>query len=194
MLIFVASFSLSIYAGLDAVMPKYRGTGITIAEFAENYNDYASVPYAENTYILGSDGNWICNFTESPEEKRPDFTYRLNKSGEIIEISYTESLKTTDPVLILPKYCEEAIGTIVGSRPESTYKDIAKLPEVLESQWYSKLQQNGGESEGSFAIRDVTIVWHTAIENCKFISYGTLIAEDDTVMSYDLKLTIQFGS
>ena len=193
-LIFIVSLSLSLYAGFDAVMPTYRSDRITIKEFAENHNDYASVPYAENTYQLGSDGNWICNFSESLEQERPNFVYKLNESGEIIEISYSESLESAYPVLILPKYCEQAICVAVGSRPGSTYRDVVNIPEILESQWYSKLPQKGGESEGCFTVRDVRVQWYTYIDGCKFISDGTLFAEDNAAMTYDLKMIITFDA
>lgn len=193
-LLLVVSFSLSLYAGFDAAMPTHRGNKITLAEFAENYNDYASVPYAQNAIILGDDGKWVKQIAESPEEMMPEFVYKLDENGNISSIIYENSFKTTYPIYILPEHCKTAILTSVGSVKGSQYKDIISIDEVLETQWYSKLPQNGGDGDGSIQLGDVTIDWKSKIENCKFITYGTLFAADDSVLSYDLKMTIKFGS
>ena len=193
-LIFIVSFSLSVFAGCDTMMPTYRGNGVTLSEFAENFNDYASVPYAQNSIILGDDGKWDKIIEESPDEKRPEFIYKLDDYGNIREILYENSFKSSHPIYILPEYCKTAIMTSVGSAKGSQYKDVVSVDKVLETQWYSKLPQNGGASEGNIQFEDVTITWESNIENCKFIAYGTLFAADDSMLLYDLKLTVKFTS
>ena len=193
-LIFIVSFSLSVFAGCDTMMPTYRGNGVTLSEFAENFNDYASVPYAQNSIILGDDGKWDKIIEEYPDEKRPEFIYKLDDYGNIREILYENSFKSSHPIYILPEYCKTAIMTSVGSAKGSQYKDIVSVDKVLENQWYSKLPQNGGASEGYIQFEDVTIAWESNIENCKYIAYGSLFAADDSMLLYDLKLTVKFTS
>ena len=193
-LIFIVSFSLSVFAGCDTMMPTYRGNGVTLSEFAENFNDYASVPYAQNSIILGDDAKWDKIIEEYPDEKRPEFIYKLDDYGNIREILYENSFKSSHPIYILPEYCKTAIMTSVGSAKSSQYKDIVSVDKVLETQWYSKLPQNGGACEGNIQFEDVTIAWESNIENCKFIAYGTLFAADDSMLLYDLKLTVKFTS
>lgn len=193
-LIFIVSFSLSVFAGCDTMMPTYRGNGVTLSEFAENFNDYASVPYAQNSIILGDDGTWVKIIEESPDEKRPEFIYKLDDNGNIREILYENSFKSAHPIYILPEYCKTAIMTSIGSAKGSQYKDVVSVDKVLETQWYSKLPQNGGASEGYIQFEDVTIAWESNIENCKYIAYGTLFAADDSMLLYDLKLTVKFTS
>jgi len=193
-LIFIVSFSLSVFAGCDTMMPTYRGNGVTLSEFAENFNDYASVPYEQNSIILGDDGTWVKIIEESPDEKRPEFIYKLDDNGNIREIFYENSFKSSHPIYILPEYCKTAIMTSVGSAKGSQYKDVVSVDKVLETQWYSKLPQNGGASEGYIQFEDVTIAWESNIENSKYIAYGTLFAADDSMLLYDLKLTVKFTS
>lgn len=196
-LIFIVSFSLSLYAGFDSIMPTYRGEGIAINEFAENYRDYEKIFFHENEYIMADNGKWQKNehyvIEETLETIRPEFIYNLDENGNILTIYYENSSKSAYPKYILPEYCNIAICAAVGSRPGSSFKDITKIDELLETQWYSKLPQNGGETKGSFQIADVTVNWETNIENCKFITHGSLFAEDDSVLTYDLKLEIKFG-
>ena len=189
----IVSFLLSLFAGFDTALPTHRGEGITVREFAENYNDYDSVPYAQNAVVLGDDGKWVNLIAESPDEKKPDFVYKLDENGNISEVIYENSFKTAHPIYILPEYCKTAIITCIGSAKGSNFKDIISIDDMLETQWYSKLPQNGGASEGCIQIEDVTIAWKSDIENCKFIAYGTLFAADDSMLSYDLKLTIKFS-
>lgn len=193
-LIFVVSFSLSVLAGFDAVMPTHRGNGIKLEEFAENYNDYASVPYAQNSIILGNDGKWVKSIAESPDEIRPEFIYNLDENGNILTIIYEHSTNSAHPKSILPDYCKTAIFTAVGSRPGSNYRDMMAIDKLLEEQWFSKLPQNGGVNKGTVQIDDVSVNWETNIENSKFIADGYLFVKDDSLLTYDLKLTIQLGS
>ena len=195
--IFIVSFSLSLVAGCDAIMPTYKEEGITIKEFAENYRDYEKLLFHESEYIMADNGKWLENenyiVDVALETKRPEFVYNLDESGKIASIIYENSFLSVYPRYILPEYCRVAICAAVGSRPGSTYKDIVALDELLENLWYSQLPQHGGESKGNFNIADVTVTWESYIENCKFITDGSLFAEDDSCLSYDLKFELQFG-
>jgi len=193
-LIFIVSFSLSVFAGCDAMMPTYRGNGVTLSEFAENFNDYASVPYVQNSIILDNNGKWARLISQSPEPDRPEFEYELDENGMIRAIKYEFNTDSELPKNILPQYCKTAIYAAVGSRPGSNYSDIIAIEELLESQWFSQLPQNGGDIKGSFLIDDVEISWQSKIENCKFITNGYIFVEDDSLLSYELKLEIKFGT
>lgn len=197
-LFFAISFTLSVLAGCDSVMPTYRSEGITIEEFAENFRDYEKLLYHECEYIMTDEGKWRNNENYivdiALEAVRPNFVYKTNENGEITSISYENSFKSDYPRYILPEYCRVAICAAIGSRPGSTYYDITRIDEILETMWYSQLPQQGGVSQGSFQVSDVTISWDAVIENCKFISHGSLFASDNSVLSYDLKFDIQFGS
>lgn len=197
-LIFIISFVVSLYAGFDTYMPTYRGEDITIEEFAENYRDYEKLLYHENEYIMDNSGKWENNeyyLVDIPYEiKRPDFVYNLDGNRNIKSITYVKNFKSEYPRYILPEYCKVAICTAIGSSAGSSNKDIIEIDELLEDYWYSKLPQNGGISKDSFQIADVTVNWETNIENCKFITEGSLFAVDDSVLSYDLKFEILFSS
>lgn len=197
-LIFVISFSLSLFAGFDAIMPTYKAEGVSIEEFAENYRDYEKLFYHDNEYVMADDGKWQKNeqyiIDVAFEAKRPEFEYVLDEKGNVESIIYENSFKSAYPRCILPEYCNVAICAAVGSRPGSNYRDIIAIDVLLENQWYSQLPQHGGVSEGSIQIDDVTVNWESKIENCKFITDGYIFVEDDSLLSYDLKLEIKFDS
>lgn len=196
--LFAISLALSVFAGCDSVMPTYRGEAITIEEYAENFRDYEKMLYHECEYIMTDEGKWQNNenyiIDVTLEEIRPEFVYKTNEYGEITSISYRNSFKSEHPRYILPEYCRVAICAAIGSRPSSKYNDIAKIDKILETMWYNKLPQQGGASQGSFQVADTTISWVAVIENCKFISHGSLFAVDNSVLTYDLNFDIHFGS
>ncbi len=198
--LWVLAFSLTMFAGLDTIMPTYRG-GITTAEFAENYRDYEVMTQSQSNYILGDDGKWQPRttgstlyyvFADPDEVKREDFVYNLDEKGEITSITFEESWEDEGFYKILPSYCENAIYVIIGSRPGSNIMDVKKAEELLYEQ-YNSLPQAEGEVKGNIAIRDVTINWSACAENYQYVYDGVMYGEDDQVIKSTVKLEIIIG-
>lgn len=201
-ILFVAAFSISLFAGLETVMPTHRGNGITIAEFAENHRDYEKTVGIESEYILGDDGKWMeCVpsdtlyyiFDDPNDIIRPEFQFECNEFGEVQAISYENSWENADMQRALPSYCEAAIYSAVGSNPKSSFLDYQKVAELLESQLYRRLSVQIGEGEGSFVVRDVLVSWKTKVENCDYVENGIMFAEDDEPIFFAIKLEIRMN-
>lgn len=198
--LWVLAFSVSLYAGLDTIMPTYRGEGITIAQFSENHRDYEVQNQCRSEYVLGDDGKWqnptpsdtLYFAVNSPNDAiRPEFRYEFNEFGEIRAVSYENSWENVDIQRVLPFYCEAAIYSMIGSRPGSNVLDYKETADYLESELYRKLSVQIGEGEGSFTVNDVVVSWYTQIKNCDFVDDGMMFAEDDAAISFTLKLDIR---
>lgn len=199
--LFIVSFSVSVLAVLDAVMPTYRGEGITIAEFAENHRDYEKQENRMSEYMLDNNGKWQLRPTtntlyyllDDPEEAdREEFVYHLNENSEIQSITFENSWKNDGFIRVLPSYCETAIYVIVGSRPGSNFMDISEVRKLLFDE-YNNVSQQEGEVTGNITIRDVTISWTAFVENCQSVQSGVMYAEDGEVLSSKINLEIKIG-
>lgn len=196
----VISLGMSVFAAFDAMMPRYRREGITIAQFARNHQDYENIYDCRNEYYLGEDGTWQLRNDPShgyyvigePNEKtRPNFQYELDKYGHISAITYANSWENGDFMDVIPHYCKSAVFAVVGSRPGSWAKDMDTVEKYLETELYEKLPEQEGSGSGSFIINDVTVSWKTEIENCDAVYQGMLFAIDNQNMSYSLQLRIE---
>lgn len=186
----VGSLLISIFSGFSLVMPTHRGE-ITVSEFAENHRDYEKMMNIYSSFLLNGEGKWAENPNVwSSEADRPDFNYKLNENEEITSIEYENSWENADMINVIPSYCESAICTIVGSRPNTSCKDMVMVGRLLEQEIYAKIMQ-AGEYTGSFIIEDVKVSWTIQLENCDFVSYGVLFAKEGMRMSYRLKLRIE---
>ena len=188
--VIIGSFLISIFSGFSLVMPTYRGA-ITVSEFAENHRDYEKMMNIYSSYILNEEGKWAENPNVwSTEGNRPDFVYILNENGEISAIEYENNWENANMINVIPRYCESAICTMVGSRPSASYKDLDMVGELLEEEIYAKIMHEG-EITGSFNIEGVKVSWTIRLENCDFVSDGVLFANDGMLMSYSLKLKVE---
>ena len=200
-MICIVSFSTIVFAGLDAIMPTYRGDGISLPEFSKNHRDYEKTMGGESEYILGDDGKWKARipndtlyfvFDDPNDVIRPEFQYEFDEKGNIQTIFYKNCWKSVDFQRVLPFHCEAAIYTAIGSKPGSNFWDYKQIADHLETDLYRKLSKQIKEGEGSFTVNDVTISWVTQLENCEFVENGIMFAVDEEEMSFTLELEIKF--
>lgn len=200
--ILVLSLSVSVFAGFDSVKPRYIGKTITISEFSKNFQDYEKLYGRENEYIMDENGKWEERNTGSTgytviggpyEMIRPDFTYKVDGNGNILEIAYENNWDDANFQNALPHYCQTALEAVVGSQPGSSYKDLLEIENQLVSNLYSKLSNQSGDKEGIFSLEGVTVIWSAEIENCESVYYGMLFAQDEAKMPYHLNFRIRIG-
>ena len=177
----------------DSVKPVNRGVDLTVAQFAENYNDLIdarSTSQVLQTEYLRENGKWKANtygsniiVVGSKEVGGvSNFEYEL-EDGYVRQISYLqtwENIFMLSPVS-LPKNVIMAVATA---------QDWMDLWEYYE---FEKLLDNEMKvSEGTIRYENLEIHWSVASENCR-TSNGTYYADDtdaQSTVSLEFKLII----
>ena len=84
--------------------------------------------------------------------------------------------------IVLPDYCYTALYTAVASQKATTVKDLQKLNQFLQDEFFLKLE-NGGRSEGEFTVSNVTFCWNAELPEKEYVFIdllgGTLMDFDD---------------
>lgn len=194
------SFVTNMAASFDTMLPKYRGNGITLEQFVDNYNVYEKSLEHQSQYILSDDGKWIeqtgnrVYITIGEDHERPDFSYEFDNGGNLISISFKDQWNDANMMDPIPAFCSTAVYAVIGSRPGATYKDIIKAEEHISNEIYQKLVQEAEDESfiGEFQVKDVKVTWDMEITNCDYVTdYGMMISMDDQEISYVLIFKIE---
>lgn len=170
---------LSWTATADSALPKHRGPGITISEFARNFNDYEAVLETQSEYIMITNGLWkkvnsqnVIIITGDENHVRPNFSYAFDGSGYVRKIQYKDHWYDAQFPSPIPTYCGTALYAILGSRPGCNYRGLVKAESLISSEILNKLIESvkGGSFYGSFQINDVYISRQIDAKNCDVIT------------------------
>lgn len=177
----------------DSLKPTYRGSDLTIAQFAENYNDICAMLSRDNaaSYTkMKPDGTWqeyqdagnIVYTDGTPEEKDP-LTY-ITENGCIREIHYANTW--TDVW-----YAEPLMGSrytiawvLLQSQEETGLQDMREFEKLYNE------QVRRGDSSGSFRYGNLEISWSIDTKNCESVSGSYWAADENSKSSLALSYRI----
>ncbi len=186
---------LSLTTGTDSIRPKHRGSELTIAQFAENYNNCLEI-LQENveTYDkLKPDGTKypvpqgvvVVDFSSAPPAEPQLEPYAYTTEGGILK-SVTFRRQYVDPFFASPHY--EAQKLIL---PILLAQDGCGLQELTAfSEEYEGLQE---QAKAQWIFRDmIEIQWQIEAENC-VQNLGRFFVDDDekrATLDYTFTITI----
>lgn len=196
-------FVLGYISVCDAKMPRYRSNNITVEQFTANYHDYEKQFENDNTMMLQEDGSWekrtdyrvVITQLGASDHIRKDFQYTFNENGGIHTIAFADSWDGMRIDIVLPDYCYTALYTAVASQKETNVKDLRKLNQFLQDEFFMKLE-NGGRSEGEFTVSNVTFQWNTELPEKEYVFVDQLggilmdFEDNDIPIPYKLEFVI----
>ena len=196
-------FVLNYISICDAELPRYRSNNITAEQFTANYQDYEKQFENDNTMILQEDGSWEKRTDYSveitqigdPDHIRQNFQYNFNENGGIHTIAFADSWDDMHHNIVLPDYCYTVLYTAVASQKSTTVKDLQKLNQFIQDEFFLKLE-NGGRLEGEFTVSNVTFCWKAELPEKEYVFIdllgGTLMDFDDAnqPIAYKLEFVI----
>ena len=162
--------TLILICAIDGVKPTHRGN-LTVKEFSENYNDYASVYKGsgmEHIQNMDVDGSWraidIDKFQLPPNwpaNREQHFKFHP-ELGTIQTITYEN--RWEDPFLFSPLDNERFLVayTLVASQEGITYAELYEF----ENMYRQKMKE--GTTEGSLVYKNVSISWKIDTEYTAF--------------------------
>ena len=200
---FALIFVLSYISVCDAEMPRYRSNNITAEQFTANYYDYEKQFENDNTMVLQEDGSWekrtdyrvVITQLEDPDHIRQNFQYTFNENGGIHTIAYGHSWDSMRFDIVLPDYCYTALYTALASQKGTTVKDLQKLNQLLQEEFFLKLEK-GGRSKGEFTVSNVTFQWNTELPENEYVfvdQLGGILMDFDDIdkpIPYQLEFVI----
>lgn len=196
----VGAMAVSMFSSLDVVLPKNRGTGITLSEFVENYHGYEKTLDTGSQYMLADNGTWqetsgsnVIVIIGDESHIRPDFTYQYDENGKVLGIYYTDTWEDANFMSPVPAYCMTAMYSLLGSRPGTHYQDLAKAEELIKSEICEKLYESSkqGTFDGAFTVNDVKVSWHITAENFGFLSDMSLMVSLEEPLYYSIDFRVE---
>ena len=196
----VGSMIVSMCSSFDVMLPKNRGSGITLAEFAENYNHYEKSMDLAGNYILAENGTWQ---ERSGNEEiviigdeshvLPDFTYQYNPDGTLQGVHFSDQWEDTKFLEPVPSHCMVALYALLGSRPGSSYSDLASAENRIVTEIHEKLLEisKQGSDSGEFTVNDVKVSWYIAAENYGLLSDMSMLVSLEEHCSYEIDFHIE---
>lgn len=175
----VIVIAMSIIIGADSVKPRYRGSELTIAQFADNYNhtlailtenhDITDKLKPDGTKYPQSEQTVIINLNGTSTNEDDNFTYQT-KNGYLYTITYENSWNDVFYLQPVQQECYITAMSIVLAQKDWRYSDIQKFAEL----WDSELS----DVNAQFSYKNVTVRWEIEQSNCVYQN-GTLIGNTD---------------
>lgn len=190
---FVCILSLCVTLN-DAVLPVHRGSQLTVAQFAENYNDYLESLNSDETpsanMYLNENGTWryeqqdmgnaIVLTGSTADGGVSNFEYEL-ENGCIRSISWQQ--RWSDVSLLVPIGNRVQI-MIVTAAASQDWMNLPRYNALGES-----LERILAEPKGDTVIQNLQISWNIVSENCIRSTGGMYFADDASKPS---TVTIEF--
>lgn len=147
-----------IFSAQDSMLPKNRGADLTLAEFAENYNDYAKIT-GVSTY-LSKEGKWYRPDVPLHEvligEYEEKWKFVLDDNEELVQINIEIDTDSRLSFLNEAKM-ENTVLTAFLSQPNAdTMEANSAMNKIAEQTFYSNNEFN---LEEQIACGDVIVKW-----------------------------------
>lgn len=160
---FLYIISTSLIA-MDLLLPKHRSDELTVSQFAENYNYYASITEYGGT--LNADGTWkvvklpensvVISLGNKSENENDNFLYET-EGERITRISYQNAWQEVTMLSPVDKGIITACFTAVTSQEQISIAEFHKFLAELQA-----MEQPSGQ----YQYRNIEIRWNIDSENC----------------------------
>ncbi len=185
--------ALSLTTGADSIRPQYRGSELTIAQFAENYNDCLEILQEDveiydklkpdGTKYPVPQGKAVVDLSsENPTEPELEpYTY-LTENGILKSVTFCRHYE--EPFFVSPHY--EALKLILPILLAQDHCGIQELNAFTEE--YESRQE---QPEANWIFQDILkIEWQIESENCVQNQGRFFVDKDDEKATLDYTFTI----
>lgn len=170
MIAFLLLGALNGMIALDLIKPQHRGNGLSVAEFADNYNYYRYMN-EEIGYKMDDNGQFIYDYhiengqivsfiMEKSANLEVPCTY-TTENGQITRIKYEQIFTDSHFMPSVAGSSDLFLLTIVLSQPGTGLRELLELEDLLQKQ--------GRRETGEFSFRNLTVRWETDAENAQYI-------------------------
>ena len=178
----------------DIVKPKYRGSDLTVAQFASNYNSMTSMLEEEGRSMqkMNPDGSWV---PRSPNEividvwgtpSNADHTFTFEtENGFIRRIRYENSW---DGVFLLSNPISGTCGAVfVNTALAQRWCNIIELDRLSKL-----LTECENQEDGHLQYKNLELIWNAEPENCA-LGGGSYFSSGENAnarLSFSMELVI----
>lgn len=160
---------------LDTLKPTYRSNDLTVAQFAENYNDFLTVSEIDEermnpngTWEEPPDGTYVIYVGGEPLLKNKPYEF-VTEEGFIREIRYENVYKNVIFMGPIPNNCAAAAMVALQSQPGVWYWELEEFGRLLT--------EAAKQAEGTLRFRNIEVQWSAQAENAVFTS-GSFLREN----------------
>lgn len=155
----------------DRLKPKYRGSDLTVAQFAANFNYYIDMTREQTQSYdhLDREGNWypvpgnvaIVDVGGTPEIENCNFRYTTDEDGNLETVTYNNAW--TDVMLSSPLSgaCEDAVMSLLTAQEGVGYKEIMAFAAVWD--------EASRKTQNRVTYDNLEVTWSIEITNCEYI-------------------------
>lgn len=182
--------AVNTFIAMDIMKPTYRSNDLTVAKFAENYNDLLVLMDSECVRML-PDGSWENYYQEgnyiifadgevADENKPLSFVLEQDAIREISHENTYQSIFSVNPV---PNTCFRAAVAALYSQPGTWYWELEEFADLLES--------HQTEASGLLRYQNIEVQWSSeAIGNTVLTSFGYTNPNDEEHAAAQISWTI----
>lgn len=162
--VIAVALTISVITVSDSVKPRFRGSDLTIAEFAENYNSTSAILSGDSvenrTNRLEPDGAWYESRENIvylylggvPVNENPNFIYETDGSY-IRSITFEQQWTSVQILNPFDNKCTTAAITMLAAQKGISIFDLVKFEKIFNS-----LQD---KASGSLMYKNLCIEWNT---------------------------------
>lgn len=176
---------------LDTLKPTYRSNDLTVAQFAENYNDFLDSSGIEEermkpngTWEEPSDGSYMIYVGGEPLMKNKPYEF-VTEDGFIREIHYENVYTNVIFMGSIPDNCATTAMVALQSQPGVWYWDLTALGKHLA--------EASQQPEGTLQFRNIEVQWSSAAENAVYTSDGYLRETQNQTFDVSISWTIRIN-
>lgn len=162
---------------LDGLKPSYRGSDLTVAQFAKNYNFYMSLFHEGESFTpMNPDGSFdVYEYTiyvfGQPEKKGNPCTFETTDEGYVRTLIYDQTWTNVFSFPCIAGNSAVYAMAALAAQDGIWYWDLREFAALMDEQ--------GVEPYGQITYQNIELSWTTEKENCQSNGAGCYYTIDD---------------
>lgn len=159
----------------ESILPVNRGEDLTVAQIAQNHNDYLEMFYDDEdppiSMYLNADGTWredygyhysasIVTVGGSAVEQYSNYVFEVDEHGFVDSIIFEQNW--TDIFMLAPVGTRQNC-TIIAVACAQDWMDLQECYEFADALSAALMQENG-----QFSYENLEFIWSTEKQNCYY--------------------------
>ena len=169
----------------DTVLPVHRGEDLTVAQIAQNHNDYLETVYEDkrpptSLYLLDN-GQWrktqsVATIIIGSKPVNGDANYEYEiEHGYVRSIRYEQAWTEVAYLRPIGNDIQCTILAVAGAQEWASFKSLSDFGDALDEEFKQR--------NGHLIYENLEIRWTTELENCICNTGGTYYADDKNIPS-----------
>ncbi len=164
-------------ASFDVIKPSHIGEDLTVAEFADNYNQTAAMLEWEVKQMLDDGTFWqepntvVVHIGGSPANQMNPNKFQTDENGHIRSITYQQAISDLVYTVSPLDHSQLYMITVLLSQKGTGLSQLSELLELMED--------HAAEPSGQLQYRNLHLKWSTEMKNCSMTMSGQIIRDDE---------------